>query len=69
MKLKNLRWWVIALIALATVINYIDRQTMNVLWATSMGHELYPDLSDDERKAIYGTISGFFILAYAYSVI
>jgi len=65
MKLKNLRWWVIALIALATVINYIDRQTMNVLWATSMGHELYPDLSDDERKAIYGTISGFFILAYA----
>ena len=65
MKLKNLRWWVIALIALATVINYIDRQTMNVLWATSMGHDLYPDLSDDERKAIYGTISGFFILAYA----
>jgi len=65
MKIKGLRWWVIALIALATIINYIDRQTMNVLWFTSMGEDLYPDLSVDERKAIYGTISGFFILAYA----
>ncbi|WP_041524028.1 MFS transporter [Gilvimarinus agarilyticus] len=65
MKVKNLRWWVIALIALATIINYIDRQTMNVLWATSMGEDLYPDLDADGRKAIYGTISGFFILAYA----
>ena len=25
MKVKGLRWWVIALVALATVINYIDR--------------------------------------------
>jgi len=65
MQMKNLRWWVIALIALATVINYIDRQTMNVLWATSMGEELYPDLSADGRKKIYATISSFFILAYA----
>jgi ACS family hexuronate transporter-like MFS transporter len=31
MKIKGLRWWVIGLIALATVINYIDRQTLNVL--------------------------------------
>ena len=65
MQMKHLRWWVIALIALATVINYIDRQTMNVLWATSMGEELYPDMSADERKQIYATISSFFILAYA----
>ncbi len=66
MKLKGLRWWVIALIALATVINYIDRQTMNVLWATSMGEDLYPDMSIDGRKAIYATISTFFILSYAF---
>ena len=32
MKIKGLRWWVIVLIALATVINYIDRQSLSVLW-------------------------------------
>lgn len=32
MQLKGLRWWVIALIALATIINYIDRQALSVLW-------------------------------------
>ena len=64
--IKNLRWWVITLVALATVINYIDRQTLNVLWATSMGEELYPDLDADGRKAIYATISGVFVLAYAF---
>ena len=32
MKINNLRWWVVTLIALATVINYIDRQALGVLW-------------------------------------
>ena len=32
MKIQGLRWWVIALIAIATVINYIDRQALGVLW-------------------------------------
>ena len=32
MKIQGLRWWVIALIALATIINYIDRQALSVLW-------------------------------------
>ena len=66
MQIKGLRWWVIALIALATVINYIDRQTLNVLWATSMGEDLYPDLDADGRKLIYATISSIFVLAYAF---
>lgn len=30
MKLKGLRWWVVGLIALATVINYIDRQALEI---------------------------------------
>ena len=38
MQIKGLRWWVIALIALATVINYIDRQSIGVLW---------PDIAED----------------------
>ena len=44
MKIKGLRWWVIGLIALATVINYIDRQALPVLWpdiAKEFQHYLY----------------------------
>ncbi len=65
MKMKNLRWWVIALIALATIINYIDRQSLNVLWPQIAG-ELYPDKTDDERKEIYALISVVFVFAYAF---
>ena len=65
MKVKGLRWWVIALIALATVINYIDRQSLNVLWP-DISAELYPDKSMDERKAIYGWISSVFLFSYAF---
>ena len=65
MQIKGLRWWVVSLVALATVINYIDRQSLNVLWPTAF-EELFPDLSFDERKAVYGTVSLVFILSYAF---
>ncbi len=65
MKLKNLRWWVITLIALATVINYIDRQTLSVLWPF-MGKEIYPNKSAAELKEIYGIISIVFLFSYAF---
>ena len=65
MKIKGLRWWVITLIALATVINYIDRQALPVLWP-NMAEELYPDKTSDERKGIYALISTFFIFSYAF---
>jgi MFS transporter, ACS family, hexuronate transporter len=65
MQIKNLRWWVIALIALATVINYIDRQSLNVLWP-EISADLYPDKSDDERKEIYALISVIFVFSYAF---
>ncbi|MEM0933509.1 MAG: MFS transporter, partial [Bacteroidota bacterium] len=65
MKLKGLRWWVITLIALATVINYIDRQALPVLWP-DMAEELYPDKTSDDRKGIYALISTFFIFSYAF---
>lgn len=64
MKIKGLRWWVVALVALATVINYIDRQSLNVLWPTAF-EELFPDKTFDERKGIYATVSLVFILSYA----
>lgn len=65
MRVKNLRWWVITLIALATVINYIDRQTLNVLWP-EISAEMYPDKNDDERKEIYAFISVVFVFSYAF---
>lgn len=65
MKIKGLRWWVIGLIALATVINYIDRQALPVLWP-DIAENLYPDKTADERKGIYAIISTLFIFSYAF---
>ena len=65
MQIKGLRWWVIGLIALATVINYIDRSSLSVLWP-EIGKELYPDSTEDHRKEIYAFISSVFIFSYAF---
>jgi len=32
MKIKGLRWWIIGLIFFATVINYIDRTALSIMW-------------------------------------
>ncbi len=65
MKLNGLRWWVVGLIALAAVINYIDRQAMGVLWP-AIAEDLYPNETADGRKEIYATISVVFMFAYAF---
>lgn len=65
MKINGLRWWVIALIALATIINYIDRQTLSVLWPQIAG-DLFPDKSTFEHKAIYANITIIFMFSYAF---
>ncbi|MGJ8691200.1 MAG: MFS transporter [Thalassotalea sp.] len=65
MEIKGLRWWVIALIALATVINYIDRQALSVLWPDIV-EDLFPDESAFERKQIYANISVVFVFSYAF---
>lgn len=65
MKLKGLRWWVVGLIAVATIINYIDRQSLGVLWP-DIAVDLYPDKTDDQRKEIYGLISVIFVFSYAF---
>lgn len=65
MKIQGLRWWVIALIALATIINYIDRSALSVLWP-AIKVELWPDATEFERKQIYATISVVFVFAYAF---
>ncbi|MEM7373404.1 MAG: MFS transporter [Bacteroidota bacterium] len=64
-KIKGLRWWIIALIALATVINYIDRQALGVLWP-DMSIDLFPENTPDERKEFYAWISIVFVFSYAF---
>jgi len=55
----NLRWFVVGLVALATVINYIDRQAMGILW---------PDIKAEFgfSNQDYANIFGVFVLAYAF---
>lgn len=65
MKLKGLRWWVIGLIGLATIINYIDRQTLSVLWP-QIADDLFPDSDMVERKQIYSNITIVFMFSYAF---
>ena len=35
MKIKGLRWFVLSLIVLITIINYLDRGTLNYMWITN----------------------------------
>lgn len=58
MKMKGLRWWVVSLVALATVINYIDRNALAVMWPEISG-ELGMDKND------YALILTFFMVGYA----
>ncbi|MFA6832847.1 MAG: MFS transporter [Bacteroidaceae bacterium] len=36
MKIKNLRWIILSLIALVTIINYLDRGTLNYMWVANV---------------------------------
>ncbi len=58
MKIKGLRWWVIGLVCLATIINYIDRSALSIMW---------PDISKDLAmdKTDYSYILNTFLVAYA----
>jgi ACS family hexuronate transporter-like MFS transporter len=57
-KVKGLRWWIISLIAIATIINYIDRNALAIMW---------PDISKDLdlSKEQYAAIVSAFMIAYA----
>lgn len=59
-KLRGLRWWMVGLIFLATLINYIDRLTISVL-APVITHDL--GLTNTE----FGGIITWFLLAYTIS--
>ena len=40
MKIKGLRWVILGLIALVTIINYLDRGTLNYMWMANQKHEV-----------------------------
>ena len=62
----KLRWVVVGLVALATIINYIDRQAITVLWPAQMAPDMFPDMDADGHKVVLGIISSVFIFAYAF---
>ena len=55
----NLRWAVVGLVALATIINYIDRGALGILW---------PDIKAEFgfSNQDYANIFTVFVLAYAF---
>ena len=60
MKLKGLRWWILSLIGLATVVNYIDRNALAIMWP-GIASEL------QMNKSEYAFIVSCFTIAYAIS--
>ena len=60
MKIIGLRWWIIALIFIATVINYVDRTAFALLWP-QMGEDLGMDKKD------YALLLNVFMVTYAAS--
>ncbi|WP_026464355.1 MFS transporter [Adhaeribacter aquaticus] len=62
MKLKGLRWYIIGLISLSTVINFIDRSAINILWPYI--HKEF-GISTADSKSALAVITTFFLIAYA----
>jgi len=62
MKIKGLRWWIVTLIGLATVINYIDRSAINIMWPY-----IYKDfgIAEADNKNALALLTTFFMIAYA----
>lgn len=56
--IKGLRWLVITLVAIATIINYIDRSALAVMWPG-----IASDLGMDKRD--YANILSVFLVGYA----
>lgn len=57
--MTNWRWWMVALMFLATTINYLDRQVLSLTWKDFIAPEFH--WNDNN----YGTITAIFSLIYA----
>lgn len=74
MKIKGLRWWILVLIVIVTIINYLDRNTLGIMWAhivEDLGLIDREGLTDAEfntrSKELFAYINMFFMVAYGIS--
>lgn len=74
MKVKGMRWWVLGLIVLVTIINYLDRNTLGIMWAKiveDLGLINTEGLSEAEfndlSKKLFRDINMVFMVAYGLS--
>jgi ACS family hexuronate transporter-like MFS transporter len=56
-KIPHLRWWIVGLLFLASILNYIDRQTLSILAPT-----IQKDLQLSETD--YAAVVNWFLVAY-----
>lgn len=57
MKIKNVRWWILGLVALATAINYLDRQNFPMVYV-----EIKKSIAISDSQ--FGLLSSVFLLTY-----
>jgi MFS transporter, ACS family, hexuronate transporter len=57
MRIRGLRWWIVLLVFLAAMLNYIDRQTLSALAPT-----IQAELGMDDRD--YANVVNLFLVAY-----
>ncbi len=55
MKVKGLRWWIIGMIMLITIINYLDRGTLNYMWVANIEYKLVDKINPAriENQAVF----------------
>ncbi|KAI9435220.1 major facilitator superfamily domain-containing protein [Russula earlei] len=71
MKLKGLRWWVLGLVVLITIINYLDRGTLNYMWVANTKLH-YPVVITEEARpslpyAVYDPVARQYALHNAHT--
>ncbi len=62
-KMTNYRWTIVALLFMATTINYLDRQVLSLTW----DEFIMPEFHWNENN--YGTITSIFSIVYAISML
>ncbi|AWG20674.1 MFS transporter [Flavobacterium faecale] len=64
MKVKGLRWWIVSLIMLITIINYLDRGTLNYMWVANIEYKLVDaiDAGASENQAQFQAKDNSYLL-------
>ena len=57
MKIKGMRWVIISLIMMITIINYLDRGTLNYMWVANVDYEIVDSPAGHDHEYV-ATVSG-----------